>query len=68
MVSLQLELSTGHRGVQPQEIVSTQVPSPTLRYCEEGMEGMDEMEYLVLVDLKDREERLGYKDRRESKE
>ena len=68
MVSLQLEICRGLKGVQPQEIVSTQAPSPTLRYCEGGMEEMDEMEYLVLVDLKDREERLGYKDRRESKE
>ena len=37
-------------------MLSTQVPSPTLRCCEEGMEEMDEMECLVLVDLKDRRE------------
>ena len=37
-------------------MVSTQVPSHTLRYCKGGMEGMDEMECLVLVDLKDRGE------------
>ena len=56
IVPLQLELSTGHRGVHPQGAVSTQAPSLTLRCCEEGMEGMGEMECLVLVDLKDREE------------
>ena len=36
-------------------MISTQVPSPTLRCCEEGMEEMDEMECLVPVGLKDRE-------------
>ena len=46
-------------------MVSTQAPSPTLRYCEGGMEGMGEMGCLVLVGHKDRRE---YKDRRESKE
>ena len=55
-VSLQLELCTGHRGVQPQEVLSTQAPSPTLRCYEGGMEGMGEMGYLVLVDPKDRGE------------
>ena len=53
---LQLELWTGHRGVHPQGMLSTQALSPTLRYCEGGMEEMDEMECLVLVDLKDRGE------------
>ena len=53
---LQLELWTGHRGVHPQGMLSTQVLSPTLRYCEGGMEEMGETVYLVLVGLKDREE------------
>ena len=56
MFPFQLEFYTGHRGVHPQEIVSTQAPSPTLRCCEGGMEGMGEMGFLVLVDLKDRGE------------
>jgi len=38
--------------------VSTLVPFPTLRYCEEGMEGMDEMGCLVLVGHKDKGGRL----------
>ena len=59
IVSLQLEFYTGHRGMHPQGIVSTQVPFPTLRCCEGGMEGMDETVCLVLV---------GHKDRGESKE
>ena len=74
LVSLQLELNTGHRGVHPQGTVSTQALSPTLRCCEEGMEGMGEMECLVPMGLKDRGESkelqvpVGLKDRRESKE
>ena len=56
IVSLQLKLSTGHRGVHPQGIVSTQVPFPTLRCCEGEMEGMDETVCLAPVGLKDREE------------
>ena len=41
-LSLQLELWTGHREMYPQgteQIVSTVVPFPTLRYCEGGMGG-----------------------------
>ena len=56
IVFFQLENCTGHRGVHPQGIISTQVLSPTLRCCEGGMEGMGEMVCLVPVDLKDREE------------
>ena len=56
IVSFQLENCTGHRGVHPQGMLSTQVPSPTLRCCEGEMEGMDEMVCLVLVGLKDRKE------------
>ena len=56
IVPLQLELYTGHREVHPQGILSTQAPSPTLRCCEGGMEGMGEMVCLVLVGLKDRGE------------
>jgi len=59
--SLQLELWTGHREMHPQGTkwtVSTQAPCPTLRYCEGGMEGMDEMGFQVPVDYKDRGERL----------
>ena len=55
-ISFQLENCTGHRGVHPQGIISTQALSPTLKCCKEGMEGMDEMVCLVLVGLKDREE------------
>ena len=56
LLPFQLELWTGHREAHPQGMLSTQAPSPTLRYCEGGMEGMGEMACLVLVDLKDREE------------
>ena len=56
IVFLQLDLCIGHRGVHPQEMVSTQAPFPTLRCCEGGMEGMGEMECLAPVGLKDREE------------
>ena len=56
LLHLQLELCTDHRGVHPQGMVSTQVPSHTLRYCEGGMEGMGEMVCLVPVGLKDRKE------------
>ena len=56
LLLLQLELSTGHRGVHPQGMVSTQAPSPTLRCYEGGMEGMGETVCLVLVGPKDREE------------
>ena len=51
-----------------------QAPSLILRCCEGGVEGMDEMECLVLVDLKDRKERPDLRDqlevgeKRESKE
>ena len=58
---VQLELCTGHRGVLIQGTewtVSTLVPSPTLRYCEGGMEGMDEMGFQVPVGHKDRGEIL----------
>ena len=47
-----MELCTGHREVHLQEVVSTQAPSPTLRCCEGGIEGMGEMGCLVLVGLK----------------
>ena len=56
LLHLQLELCTDHRGVHPQGMVSTQVPSHTLRYCEGGMEGMDEMECLALVGPKAKKE------------
>ena len=55
-VLLQLELSTGHRGMHPQGMLSTQAPSLTLRCCEGGMEGMGEMESLVHVGLQDKGE------------
>ena len=64
-VPLQLELCTGHRGVHPQGMASTQAPSLTLRCCEGEMEGMGEMVCLVLVGLKDNEES---EDKGESKE
>ena len=64
-MSLQLDLWTGHREAHPQELLSTQALSPTLRCCEGGMEEMGETVYLVLVGLKDREERLGYRDQLE---
>ena len=51
---VQLDLHTGHRGVLIQGTVSTKAPYPTLRYCEGGMGGMDEMGCLVPVGHKDK--------------
>ena len=52
IVPLQLELCTGHREVHLQGMLSTQAPSPTLRYCKGGMGGMGEMGCLVFKDHK----------------
>ena len=59
IVPNQLELKqlyTGHRGVHLQGMVLIPVPSPTLRCCEGGMEGMDKTVCLVPMGLKDRRE------------
>jgi len=46
--------------------VSAQAPYPTLRYCEEGTEGMDRMECLVPVGHNDSGERLEQQDKGEN--
>ena len=58
IVFFQLQLCTGHRGVHPQGMLSTQALSTLRCYVGEmeGMGEMGEMVCLVLVDLKDREE------------
>ena len=59
---LQLELFRGHGEMHPQEMVPIQA---ALKCCEGEMEGMGEMVCLVLGELKDRRERLGYRDQLE---
>ena len=51
--------------MHPQGMLSTQALSPTLRCCVGGMEEMGETVYLVLVGLKDREERWDLRDHSE---